>query len=412
MSDAPDEQAIRQIIADKNVTTLFQPIVSIPAKSVVGLEAYSRGGDGNSCDLDPTLLFNDALPSDIQLEVDQVCREKAFKQFKPIHDVHEAMLLFVNTDPRTLDAIRPDALAIPKQAQQIGINPGTVVIEGVLRDSIKGKALMLGKLAKEAGFRLCLDNCATDDAFSHAISLTQPHFVKINRSFFAEDQRKEDTAQLLDILVKVAYREGTAVIAIGVESEEESIRLLAAGVYLQQGYYYTRGDGTSDNKTAAFYEKISNAYDNFKRIKREIIRKKKDRMDRALKALSSVSHKLSNLSEVMFEGTCRTFVGEGGKVGDIFSIFVLNKNGEQLTRRCHIKPNHGCLGSTSILGSAKGADHSMNDYVLSLDMGYTHFVTQPFRSTFNGEEACLFTKRFFNYEGGTYTVCIEVPYPG
>lgn len=411
MSINVDEQAVREVIESRSITTLFQPVVSIPAKSVVGLEAYSRGGDGKTCDLAPSMLFHKDLSVELKLDVDKLCREKAFKRFKPIHDAHTAMLLYVNADPNTLDAVNPDTLAIPKQAREIAISQECIVIESLLRDSIKEKALILSNLAKEAGFCIGLDNCSVDDAFSHAIALTKPHFVKINRTFFAEEHRKTNTSEILDILIKTAHREGAAVVAMGVESEEESIRLLTAGVHLQQGYYYTRGDGSSNN-TAAFYEKINNAYDNFRRIKRELIRKKRGRVDTVLKTLSSVCHKLSNISEAMFETTCRNLVGEGTKIGDVISIFVLNKNGEQITPHCHIRSKHGCLGSTAVLGSIKGADHSMRDYAQSLDIGYDYYFSSPFRSPFSGGEVCTISKRFYNYEGGTYTVCIEVPHPG
>ncbi|MGL1861119.1 MAG: EAL domain-containing protein [Pseudodesulfovibrio sp.] len=411
-NDVPvDEKAILRILQTNNIHTLFQPIVSVVTKSVIGFEAYSRGGNG--LNIGPEQLFHEDLSLEIKLGVDRLCRVKALELFKPIYDSHKGLLLFLNINPSIFKVADLTADVFLQQVVDSGIDPKYVVAETLLSHAAKGEVLAIAAKAKSAGFRIGLDGCCADDSFSHVISLLEPDFVKINSSFYGKDARKDHAADALDVLLSVAERVGTAIIAHGVENEEDSVRLLAAGVHIQQGYHYSKDD--ADKAVDAgknLIQKLNKTYDTFKRVKGEVVRNKKDRLNGAFKAATSVCHKLANMSEDRFEETSLRLVGEGGKLGDIFSLFVLNKKGVQITPRVHIKPKDGWLGSNAVLGTRRGVDHSMRNYVIYLDMGYENFVTKPFTSAFNGKEACIVSKPFFNYEGTSYTLCMEVPYPG
>lgn len=404
-----DEQAILDIINSRNVHTLFQPVVSISTKSIVGFEAFSRGGGGEVCVIDPAMLFHDGLSADLKVSVDRLCREKALEQFKPIHGKHNDMLLFLNLNPDILSHVDVGSKVLKDQVGSLGIDVSNITIECPLRRVVGDKVLAFADLYRDFGFKLSLDNCSVDDAFSQIVTRFKPDFIKIGRNFFAAEERIDYSARTLDTLLEVAGRVGATVIAQGVECEEDSIRLLSAGVHLQQGYYYTKDEDLRTGDPAKmFFQKIITTYDKYKKVKREMVRRKKERFDATFKVVTSICSRFSNMSEDQFDGACLALVG---KVSEVISMFVLDEIGEQITPRVHIKPVSGKT-STRILGSAKGVDHSMHDYVMYLDMGYEKFVTQPFISSFTGKKACIISKSVFNYEGLRYIICMEMPYPG
>lgn len=408
--DPLDENAILEIVKSKNVHTFFQPVISISTKSIIGFEAFSRGGGSGVCVIDPKMLFHKDLKPDLKVDVDRLCREKAFEQFKPINNGHKGMLLFMNVSPDILPHVEVGSKVLKHQVASLDIDPANIVIECTLGRSDSHEVEQFVHVYKEFGFKISLDNCSVDDSFSQIITRLQPDFVKINRSFYAKDGRKDYSAKALESLVEVVDRVGGTVIAQGVEDEDDSIRLLTSGVHLQQGYYYTKDENARTGDPAKmFFKKIIATYDKFKKVKHELVRRKKERFEITFRAVSSVCGKFASLSESRFEETCKIIVRN---VEDVTSMFILDEVGEQITIRVHVKPVEGKGKSSQILGAEKGVDHSICDYFMYLDMGYEKFVTKPFVSPYTGEQNCIISKSFYNSEGLRYVVCVEMAYPG
>jgi len=406
-----NEQTVQEIFNAKDVSTFFQPVASISTKSIVGFEAFSRGGGGAGiCTVEPAVLFHESLPSQLKLDIDRLCREKALAHFMPIHDKHKDLLLYLNINPDIFPLADPNGLVLPKQVVKAGVAPENVVLECTLSNQYIEKTVLYREKFKALGFKTCLDNCSVDDSFSHTLSVARPDFVKINRTFFGNEERKDYSSKALEVLLVVAERIGALVVAQGVENEEESIRLLSAGVHLQQGYYYTKDEvAQAGDPARIFYSKIIDTYDKYKFVKRELVRRKKERFNKTFKSVASICAKLSNMSEDRFEDGCKSLVGS---VNEVISMFVLDSMGGQITVRAHGRNSRATTNTDSILGTQKGVDHSVMDYVMYLDMGYEKYVTQPFCSPFTGKDACIISRAFFNKEGARYMVCIEMPVSG
>ncbi|CCH49832.1 EAL domain-containing protein [Pseudodesulfovibrio piezophilus] len=414
MSDQPalqvDEHSVQEIVDSKNVHTFFQPVVSVVTKAIVGFEAFSRGGSDTLCVIDPKMLFHDQLSPRLKVNVDRLCREKALMQFKPIHSNHKNLLVYVNINPDILAHVGEGSKVLMHQVASLDITLENIVLECPACKAHSPGLQEYADMYRDFGFKLCLDNCHIDDTFGSVMANLKPDFIKVGQSFYAENQRQDHSSRALDGVLSAAEGIGAAVIAQGVESEEDSLRLLAAGVHLQQGYYYTKDESdTTGDPAQMFFKKILDTHDKFKKVKRRILKQKKARYKAAFKVVSSICSKLSNTSEAGFEGMCRKMLHASD---DVISLFILNDDGDQITSRHHVESRATGICSASILGSHKGADHSIQDYVLYLDMGYDKFVTQPFRSPYTGENACIISKPVFNKEGDRYLICIEMPHPG
>ncbi len=111
------------------------------------------------------------------------------------------------------------------------------------------------------------------------------------------------------------------------------------------------------------------------------------------------------MPEDRFEDGCKSLVNN---VDNAISMFVLDNTGEQITTRAHARNTSGTTNSDSILGTQQGVDHSVQDYVMYLDMGYDKYVTQSFCSPFTGEAACIIS-RAFSTRKLRYMVCVEMP---
>ncbi len=403
-----NENAVLEVLRAKSVHTYFQPVISLAAKSIIGFEAFSRGGGEGGSIVDPATLFHQDLSPDSKVNVDRLCREKALAQFKPIFEKHKNMLLFLNINSDILPHVEVKSQVLKHQVASMDIDLGNVIIECPLSRAGQEEVIAFASFYKELGFKIGLDNCGADDAFGQIIPVIRPSFVKICPSLYAESQAAENSLRALKSLVQLTERMGAMVIAQGVENEEDSIRLLAAGVHLQQGYYYTKAEGVKEGDPAeAFFRKILNTHEKYKKVGRELVRQKKARFEALFRIVGTACAKFANLGEDRFEETCKKLVHS---LDGVISLFVLNEHGTQITSRPHVKGEPRL--SASVLGSGKGVDHSVHDYFMYLDMGYEKFVTQPSVSLFTGENACLVSRPIYNSEGARYVVCVEVSHPG
>ncbi|RYD02225.1 hypothetical protein N752_25780 [Desulforamulus aquiferis] len=85
---------IKSIISDKQIITHFQPLISIRKKSVLGVEALSRSIYENEI-IPPDILFKAAAKENLTVELDRLCREKAFENFARSFPTGEDQLLFL-----------------------------------------------------------------------------------------------------------------------------------------------------------------------------------------------------------------------------------------------------------------------------------------------------------------------------
>ncbi|WP_319582259.1 EAL domain-containing protein [uncultured Pseudodesulfovibrio sp.] len=403
-----DEQVIKTLLSLKKVTAFFQPIISIAAKRVIGFEAFARPV-GEYSSIDPRVLFDGGYGADIMLEMDRLCRVTALHQFKAIHDRHKEMLLFLKTSAGSLPHLDVGKLQLEEELEEAGVDLSSVVLElPLVVDHMEDSAPLFQKLHSMKA-KVCLDNCSLKAPVSYALNLFKPEFMKLGRSFFTEGTVSHSSATLSGA-IRQANLLGVQVIGLGVENEEESVRLMSAGVHLQQGYFYSKDeDNKPDDTPKLLLEKIVKVGRRFLEMRQEGVRRTKEGFATALSRAGKIAIKLSNMPEPRFGDACRALVAvENGPL----SLFVLDAKGIQITDRPCAEKTCVFNVAGAIYGSQRGTDHSSEDYALYIEMGYNQFVTPPFTSLVSGQEACLISKPFYNAQGERYTMCVEMEYPG
>lgn len=412
MLSAEDRQMVDEVLKGGLIHSLFQPIISIPIKRILGFEAFSEGRTprGDAC-VSPQVLFNPGLDPAAQVRIDRMCRQRAIAQFKPIQKVHEDMLLFVNVNMNIMQYDEADPRYFFQQISTSDIPMRNIVAEIPFKmlDMLESEVI---DFYRSQGVKLCIDNLGIDDPFLSAFNKVRPDMVKLDRTFFAEDEQAPYRSRVLDGLLDFADSAGFTVIGQCVESREESVRLLASRVDVQQGYYYTKEENTklttsgSQDPVKEFFGKIDKTYRLFRKTRKKKIGERKQ----AFEALSSecrrILSKVSRMGERDFDPMLRALAGNTGQA---ISIFILDDTGIQLTRRAQARTGKEMfrVGRTDI----RGMDHSMRDYFLYMEMGYDKFVTKPFASPSTGKPAVIMAQPFYNAEDERYILCVEMPYP-
>ena len=85
---------LKAIIDRKRIATVYQPIVDLTSRSVIGYEAFSRGPKGAL--ESPDTLFQVAYEAELIWQLERLCRERALRGL-PRLKRHQ--LMFVNLEP-------------------------------------------------------------------------------------------------------------------------------------------------------------------------------------------------------------------------------------------------------------------------------------------------------------------------
>jgi diguanylate cyclase (GGDEF)-like protein len=216
------KEAVRALIDEGGLTTVFQPIWDFAAETLMGVEALMRP--------DPAYgLSGSAEAFDVaeQLgrvhQLDVLCVESALRA---VPELRDGVLLFINLSPHTLDldSARNDWVRLAVEGA--GRSPSQVVIEVTERFGGRTAAVVkcLQRLRKQ-GFQIALDNVGTGNSGLEMLRKVEAEFVKLDPSIVIAAPTDPSARAVLLAMATFARQTGSFVIAEGVE-DEETLRFL------------------------------------------------------------------------------------------------------------------------------------------------------------------------------------------
>ncbi len=206
---------------------VFQPIVDLESREVVGYEALTRFDSGQQ----PDLCFADAWSVGLgpDLEIATLATAVTASRLLP-----PGRWLNLNISPRLLtDSEQLDALLCAAERPIVLEITEHVVIDdyGAVREAIH---------APGRNVRLAVDDAGVGVAnFNHIIEL-RPDFVKLDIGVVRHVNADTGRQAMVVAMRHFARTSGCRLVAEGVETEEEAATLRSLGVEFGQGYLYGR----------------------------------------------------------------------------------------------------------------------------------------------------------------------------
>lgn len=214
----------------------FQPIVDMGTRRVWGYEALVRGPNGESA-YSVLSQVNDQL----KYQFDQAARVLA---------IETAGKLFGDRDLKLSINFMPNAVYEPKACIQKSL-------EAAMRASFPHQNLMFEFTENEKmtdaahvqriveayralGFWTALDDFGAGYAGLGLLARLQPDLIKIDMELLRDIHLSNAKQAIVAGIVGIARQMDIAVLAEGVECEEEVNVLRAAGISLFQGYYFAK----------------------------------------------------------------------------------------------------------------------------------------------------------------------------
>ena len=233
----PEERQVRwsevlpDILEQRAIQAVFQPIVRLEDHGVVGYEALARfaGSEGGV-----EGLFAAALRLGLTRDLDWLCRRAA------LHDSHglpHGALLFVNVGiPALLDPLHDvdQMLLLLRWARR---RPAEIVLELSEREAVTDMERFHEVLTtyRAEGFRFALDDVGEGHSTLEVLAQGVPEFIKIARQL----TRRAGSAgprSAIQALATFARDSGARLIAEGIEDGADVEVMRDLGVELGQGY--------------------------------------------------------------------------------------------------------------------------------------------------------------------------------
>ncbi|MCC5910443.1 MAG: EAL domain-containing protein [Clostridiaceae bacterium] len=226
------------ILKKEEITTSFQPILSLKNSDILGYEALSRG-PANSYFHPPHLLFDYAKKINKIWELDLLCRLKAIERSKKIIG---DKLLFINIDPNVINDPTFKRGLTKDYLQKHDLDTMHIVLELTEHTAVNDYKTFneVLKNYRQQGYRIAVDDAG--DGYSGLRLMTEihPSFIKIDMSLIRNIDKDMIKKELLKSFQRFSQITNIQLIAEGIETYDELRTLIEIGIPYGQGYYLQR----------------------------------------------------------------------------------------------------------------------------------------------------------------------------
>jgi len=233
-------ESLDAVIEAQKIVTLYQPIVDLRSRRILGHEAFSRGPAGSPFE-DASSLFSLAERTGRLVNVECLCRNRAI-----LHAGRHlnGKKLFLNTSAKVLSHPAVSGDDFLREVEGGGLRHDDVVLEVTERinlDAREAHETLRG--LKRQGFGIAIDDMGAGYSSLQSVAEIEPDYLKFDISLVRNIDRNRIKRTLLETLVELSETIGAGVIAEGIEMESELETLRELGVHLGQGHFLAPPQG-------------------------------------------------------------------------------------------------------------------------------------------------------------------------
>ncbi|HEY8606307.1 MAG TPA: GGDEF domain-containing protein [Noviherbaspirillum sp.] len=229
---------LKDILAQRQLSALFQPIINMQGGEVIGYEGLIRGPSDSPLH-SPMNLFKVARANDLSVEVEHMCRRVVLERFAELDLPGK---LFLNVSPDML--LQPHARhgETLGYIHELGINPARVIIELTENQPAYDYDLLREAVMhyRGMGFQIAIDDLGEGFSSLRLWSELRPEYVKIDMHFVQGINQDPVKLQFVRSIQEIAQESGTLAIAEGIETQTELLLIRDLGIACGQGYYIAR----------------------------------------------------------------------------------------------------------------------------------------------------------------------------
>jgi FOG: EAL domain len=237
------KEALDYIINNKQIKTVFQPIISLRDGSILGHEALSR----ITCESEienPEMLFTIAEEYNRLWDLELLCRttalEAAYKFMIPPY----SKKLFINVNPNIMHYETFKKGFTKSFLSQYKIIPQNVIFEITERNVINDMAIFKSTINHYKGqdYQIAIDDAGAGYSGLNLISEVNPNYIKLDMKLIRDVDSDRVKFAIVKGMVEFSKVSNVFLIAEGIETYEELNTLVNLGVQYGQGYLLQKPD--------------------------------------------------------------------------------------------------------------------------------------------------------------------------
>ena len=227
-----------EIIKNKEIKSVFQPIVSLKTGTIYGYEALSRI-TLKKCSFNIGEAFEIAEDLNCLWAFEKLCRVNSIKMSsnKP-----KTAKLFLNADPNIIRDPEFKSGVTHEKLAKYNLDCSDIVFEATERSAIKDidtfKALL--RHYKEQGFCIAVDDVGSGYSGINRIFDLNPQFIKIDMEMIRDIDKDEMKRSFVSALSQFAKDSGISLIAEGIETSAQLETVISLKIDYAQGFYLAK----------------------------------------------------------------------------------------------------------------------------------------------------------------------------
>ena len=235
-SEVSTERLFDRLLRDRDVRAVFQPIVRLDSREVVGFESLARGPEGSPLE-SPAELFAEAARQGKTNELNWVCRATALRSFVAA-ELPPTVALLSNVDPESFGSECP-----PDLAPIVGSagSERRMMVELTERAVVRDPARLLNGVEdlRQQSIGIALDDVGVEPASLAMMPLIHPDLIKLDLSLI-QQHTTPAVARVVNAVMAETERTGALILAEGIETESHASVAQALGAELGQGWLFGR----------------------------------------------------------------------------------------------------------------------------------------------------------------------------
>lgn len=248
------EHDVRLAVAGHDIYPLYQPLMLLGERRLVGFEVLARWKHPSRGQVEPDAFIPIVEKLNLMGEMTYSLLRRACLDAR---DWPDEITIAINISPTHLcDPLLPGNLQAV--LSETGFPPERLeveITETSLVANIKAARAALVALQR-AGIRISLDDFGV--GFSNLYNLRELRFdkIKIDRSFIASMLNRSGDAEIVGLVINLAKSLGLPVIAEGIEYEQEMQEIIRRGGEYGQGFYFSEAVPASEATVMAMQGRI------------------------------------------------------------------------------------------------------------------------------------------------------------
>ncbi len=236
------DTALHHVVERGEVEVLYQPLVSLADRRILGAEALVRWNHPDHGLLLPAQFIQLAEDNGTILPIGRAVLEQACLQARTWHESHgQPLQVGVNLSARQF---QQDGLAeeIARVIQATSVDPSQLcleITESLAMDDVDLTTTILSRL-HTLGVQLAIDDFGTGHSSLGYLARFPIDVVKIDQSFVRDIDRDPVKSAIVSAVVALSRAIGSTTVVEGVETVAQLEELKNLGCDVAQGFYFAR----------------------------------------------------------------------------------------------------------------------------------------------------------------------------